>query len=87
MILALLSLQNLITNELLNDAAKNLKLDLQENYIDFKMSDPSAARSYLEQIVPFDVLDRQGVDQIALNNYLRRNGISGEHFNTLLASN
>lgn len=81
-----LSLQNLITNELLNGAAKNLKLNLQENYIDFKMSDPSAARSYLEQIVPFDVLDRQGVDQIALNNYLHRNGISGEQFNTMLAA-
>lgn len=80
-----IALQNLITNELLNGAAQKLKLDLQESYIDYKMSDQSAARSYLEQIVPFDVLDRQGIDQIALKNYLRRNGISGEHFNALLA--
>jgi len=81
-----LALQNLVTNELLDGASKNLKLDLQESYIDFKMSDPSAARSYLEQIVPFDVLDRQGIDQIALNNYLRHNGISGEHFNAMLTA-
>ncbi len=80
------ALQELVTNELLDGAAKQLKLNLQESYIDFKMSDPSAARGYLGQIVPFDVLNQQGVDQIALNNYLHRSGISGEHFNEMLSA-
>lgn len=80
-----MALKGLFAEELLNQVAQEMNLNLQPDYIAYRLADPITFQNVLAAMVPIRVFDMQGnVDQQAMNRYLHYVGIDAEEFDLMI---
>lgn len=80
-----IAFESLMHDELLNQAIAKLGWSFPSEYIVEKMHDPLYVIKNLSMIIPPQLLDAQGINPIALRNYLRQMALSQNEFDTQVA--
>lgn len=79
------ALQELIRDEVLNQAVAKIPLYIDRDYVDQKFNDPTfAQQSGLYTILPLGFFGPQGIDEHALRDYLAKMSITGSQFETMV---
>jgi peptidyl-prolyl cis-trans isomerase D len=72
-----MAIKSLIQEELLNQVANKMNLQLAQEYVIRKLQDPSAVIHDLRDVIPFQVMDQRGViNMMALQIILERRGLT-----------
>lgn len=75
-----LAFNQLVKEELLNQFAQKIGLYLHPDYIMQKMNDQRFAQQYLPHVLPPFLFDKMGINEKAVNMYLKNQGLSSSAF-------
>lgn len=77
-----MAINSLIQEALLNEVADTLGLHISPEFIIQKLNDPSYIAEELSDVIPFYVVDQQGINVPMINRYLAQNKLSMQDFET-----
>lgn len=75
-----LAVENLISDELLNQAADKAGISVSSDYVAEKLSSPLYILQHLPMVVPAHLIDENGISAHALRSYLRQTGLTASEF-------
>jgi peptidyl-prolyl cis-trans isomerase D len=75
-----MALNGLIQDTLLNNVARTLNIQVSPEFIIQKLNDPSYVAEELSDIVPFYIIDQQGINMPMLNRYLSLHRLTMKDF-------
>ncbi|HZW61892.1 MAG TPA: peptidylprolyl isomerase [Candidatus Babeliales bacterium] len=75
-----LALEEVTREELMNQAARSLKIQLNDEYVSERLADPQFAQQVLPDLVPSHVFTAHGINMKQLQAYLRQVGLSWSEF-------
>ncbi len=75
-----MAINGLIQDTLLDEVADTLNIRVSPEFIQRKINDPSYVATDLAEVVPFYVIDQQGINMTLLNRYLSYNRLSMQQF-------
>lgn len=79
-----LALNGLIQEALLEDVAKKLGIQVSPQFIAEKLQDASYIYEELSDVIPFAVIDQQGLNISLVNRYLAQNRLSMQDFEAMI---
>lgn len=77
-----MTMNSLIQEALLNDVAQKMKLHVGSDLVTQKLSDIHALAQELSDVVPFYIIDQNGINLTLLQRYLTQNHLSMQDFET-----